>query len=309
MAEPPYGVIRNKLKDGKVIPFLGAGASIVGRIPGVQWDPNNPQFLPSGRELSHFLAEESSFPSQEDLDRNDLAKVSSYYSVIAGREDLSQRLRNLLKPEFSFGPIHEYLASIAAPLLIITTNYDTLLEQAFQSAGKEYDLIIYPSDPKKENANTIWWWPHGAAEPKDVEPNRIDPKLLEQKTVIYKMHGTIKHDAPDWNSFVITEEDYVNFLSRMTSSAAIPAIVYQHARTRSFLFLGYGLGDWNLRVILKELDNYLKHERRDEKNLQVPSWAIQRSPSELETELWQRRNVNIFDVGLDDFAAKMRQGK
>jgi len=33
MPEPPYGIIWNCWKAGKVIPFLGAGASFIGRPP------------------------------------------------------------------------------------------------------------------------------------------------------------------------------------------------------------------------------------------------------------------------------------
>jgi hypothetical protein len=192
-------------------------------------------------------------------------------------------------------------------LLIVTTNYDTLLEQAFQAEGKEYDLVIHPPSGKKETAKTVWWWKHGATEPIDTAADAFDPDLLKEKTVIYKMHGTIKPGAPNWDSFVITEEDYVDFLSRMSAGAAIPKIFYEHFRMRSFLFLGYGLGDWNMRVVLKDLDNYLKRERLDEEDEAVPSWAIQRNPSELESTLWSKRKVNIFDMPLDDFVTKMRE--
>lgn len=310
MTEPPYGVIWNKLKAGRVIPFLGAGASMVGRAPDSQWDPDKPTFLPSGRELSHFLAEEASFPSQEDRDRNDLAKVASYYAVVSGRRTLRERLHEVLSHEFTFGLLHGYLASVPASLLIVTTNYDSLLEQAFQAAGRKYDLVIHPSD-RKDIANAVWWWPHGASEPTAVAPNELDLDL-EQKdrnTIIYKMHGTVKPGTSDWDSFVITEEDYVDFLSRMTSKTAIPSVFYNYFRTRSFLFLGYGLGDWNLRVILKNLDTYLKSRRQyeDDEDEAVPSWAIQRNPSELERKLWEKRNVNIFDMAHDEFVTKMKQ--
>lgn len=308
MAEPPYGVIWNKLKTGQVIPFLGAGASMVGREPGSKWDPVNPKFLPSGRELSRLLADEASFPSQEDRDLSDLAKVASYYAVVSGRKTLRERLHDVLSRQFTFGSLHEYLASIPTPLLIVTTNYDSLIEQAFQAAGKKYDLVIYPSD-KKDYANSVWWWPHDASEPSPMAPNElyVDLEQADRNTIIYKMHGTVKHDTSMWDSFVITEEDYVDFLSRMTSKTAIPAIFYNYFRTRSFLFLGYGLADWNLRVILKNLDTYLKGERHDEEDEAVPSWAIQLHPSELERKLWEKRNVNIFDMILDDFVSKMRQ--
>ena len=121
------------------------------------------------------------------------------------------------------------------------------------------------------------------------------------------MHGTVKHDNSQWDSFVITEEDYVDFLSRMTTNRAIPAVFYNYFRVRSFLFLGYGLGDWNLRVILKNLEKYLKSERHDEEGMTVKSWAIQRNPSELEKQLWEKRNVQIFDLPHNDFIEEIKK--
>lgn len=305
MVDPPYGIIANLLRSGKVVPFLGAGASFVGRQPDVEWDPRQPQFLPSGIELSHLLAEESSFPSQDPRDIDDLAKVSSYYAIISGRRRLHERLHDVLNHEFNFGPLHAYLASVPSPLLIVSTNYDTLIEQAFRAISKPYDLIIYPSEDK-ENANTVWLWPHGALEPVKVPPNELDIDL-ETKTVIYKMHGTTQRETHEWDSFVITEEDYVDFISRMTTNSAVPSLFYKHFRTRSFLFLGYSLKDWNLRVVLKNLDRHLAHQRggAEEDEEPLPSWSIQRQPSELERRLWENRNVNIFDATLDDFVTRL----
>src|SRR5688572_11229778 len=91
--EPPYGVIWNRWQTGRVVPFLGAGASFVGRPPGAVWNANTLSFLPSGVDLARFLADESEFPSSDDHDRSDLAKVSSYYVDIAGRAMLKERLR------------------------------------------------------------------------------------------------------------------------------------------------------------------------------------------------------------------------
>jgi SIR2-like protein len=307
MAQPPYGIILDKLNEGKVVPFLGAGASIVGREVDSKWNPKDLKFLPNSRELSRYLARKSQFPSDDDRDLNDLSKVASYYAAVSGRQTLREELHKLLGREFTFGLLHEYLASIATPLLIITTNYDTLLEQAFQVVGKKYDVVIHPTD-RQDIKGSVWWWPYGATQPEAISPRELDLDLEGEKrnTVIYKMHGSVKHDASDLDSFVITEEDYVDFLSRMRSNTAIPTMIYQYLRTRSFLFLGYGLGDWNLRVILKDLDNYLKGERRDEANADVPSWAIQRSPSELERTLWEKRNVKIYDMIHDDFVANMK---
>jgi SIR2-like domain len=44
-------------------------------------------------------------------------------------------------------------------MMIVTTNYDTLLEQAFLEAQKPYELVVYPAD-NEEYANGVLWWPH-----------------------------------------------------------------------------------------------------------------------------------------------------
>jgi hypothetical protein len=82
---------------------------------------------------------------------------------------------------------------------------------------------------------------------------------------------------------------------------AIPAQFIQHCRDRSFLFLGYSLGDWNLRVVLRNIAARVSSKQR----VALPSWAIQRDPSELERILWDRRHVNIFEMSIENFVAKM----
>src|SRR5215831_15032515 len=115
--EPPYGDIWDGLRTGRVIPFLGAGASLVGRVAGQTWSAADAKFPPTGSELAHFLADRSSFPSQDDRDRDDLAKVSSYTADISGRALLRQRLRSVLNHEYQRGALHKFLAEIGTPLL------------------------------------------------------------------------------------------------------------------------------------------------------------------------------------------------
>jgi hypothetical protein len=306
--EPPYGVISSLLKKRRVVPFLGAGASMVGRPPGVAWDVKAPAFLPSGLDLSHLLADEAEFPSSDEHDRGDLARVASYFANVAGRRILRDRLREvLLAGAYRAGELHDFLAlQVPGPLVIVVTNYDTLLEQAFQAAGRAYDLVIYPAD-RMDIANAVLWWEHGRERPTAVSPNELDIDL-DRTTVIFKMHGTVVSQSDEWDNFVITEEDYVEFLSRLTFNTAIPSIFYPYFRERSFLFLGYGLRDWNLRVLLKNLSKHLAGGRQveGEEDEVLPSWAIQRHPSPLEERLWQRNHVNIFDCDLDEFVARVR---
>jgi len=308
MAEPPYGEIVDLLKSGQVVPFLGAGVNFGTRQAGARWDEKAATFLPSGAELSRFLAAKSNFPSQDDRDLADLAKVASYFVETSKRSRLCKRLHDVFDRDFEPTSIHSYLAEVPAPMLIVTTNYDDLLEQAFVKAGKPYDLVIHPTDRKEVEASVLWWR-NKEDKPETIPPNRLDIDL-NATTVIYKMHGTVDRQLKQWDSWVITEEDYVDFLSRMTGQTAVPAPFMRHFRARNFLFMGYGLNDWNLRVVLNNLRGVMPGEAAaplgdDEE--EMCSWAIQFHPSDLEVELWGARNVKIYNVDINEFVKQMRE--
>jgi hypothetical protein len=329
---PPFPIIWDEIKDGRVVPFLGAGASLCGRPVGdggepARWTGAETSFLPNGPELGKWLAAKCMFP--DEAETSDLAKIASYYEIRAHRTLLVRRLRDVFSRRYSHGPIHDFLAESPKPLLIVTTNYDTLIEQAFQQRDRPYHLVTHPE--RDDYAGSVLWWKPGAKEPKIERPREL-PLSLEDTSIIYKMHGTVNLRS-SWNSFVITEEDYVRFLASMTDRQAIPARFMMHFQESAFLFLGYGLRDWNLRVLLENLHSAFHYDRvpkavtdTDEKRLasamadvdlmdellsrysrrQLPSWAIQHQPSDLEKTLWNHRKVQIFDMALDEFVARMR---
>src|SRR5262249_33273796 len=147
LPQPPYSTILSALKQGRVVPFLGAGASIVGRPKGAPWT-ENAEFPPRGAELSCLLAREAKFDamSSEQRDREDLLKVAAYFEHQSGREELRLRLHQVLSRPHPPGRLHQFLASLTDLRLIVTTNYDTLLERAFEAAGQPFDLIVHPKD-------------------------------------------------------------------------------------------------------------------------------------------------------------------
>lgn len=318
--DPPYGEIADLLKTGQVVPFLGAGVNIGVRPTKATWNDKTSSFLPTGAELSRFLADVASFPSKDDHDLSDLAKVSSYFVETTARRRLRERLRQVFGRTYASCEIHKYLAAIEAPLLIVTTNYDDLMERSLDDAGRIYDLVVHVTDRKDMNASVLWW-EHGTPEPKAVPPSDLQIDL-SKRTVLYKMHGSVDK-LPNRDSYVITEEDYVDFLSRMTDRTAVPARFMRHFQERHFLFLGYSLNDWNLRVILRNLRAILPpvdDVKRDlsptprpgepsdeEDEEELVSWAIQFAPSDLERELWRARKVKIFDRDINEFVRRLRE--
>lgn len=294
---PPYQIILDELRAGRAIPFLGAGASRLEVLAGDAAGAPLPQMLPSGWELAQTLALDSDFP-EADEDRDDLAKVASYYVDVSNRDALRSRLRKVFaKADYLPNRLHHFLAKMANGenlkdgAVFVTTNYDTLLEKAFRDAGKKFDLVVYPAD-NRNYANALLWWQDGKSEPETMKPSDVDVAGFRQKNVIYKMHGSVHPDVDSWDGFVITEEDYISFLSRMKN--AVPGAFRTYFKNRPFLFLGYGLRDWNLRVLLKEVSN------RD-----IVSWAIKYDPSLFEKRVWKRRGVNVFDQELGEFVTEM----
>lgn len=296
--DPPYGIIADAFGDGNVIPFLGAGVNTGRRTPGVPWHRNAP-FLPRGAELSLDLANKCSFPSEHDYERRDLAKVAAYYVDVSDQDCLLDDLHEVFDSDYPPCSIHEYLAGIPQMPLIITTNYDDLLEQAFRNKKRSYHLVIYAADREKYGDRLLCWTydpenNDGVFDPKLVVSSDL-AKFIDTKdktTIIYKMHGTVDRYQSGRDSYVITEDDYVNFLSRMGNNTAVPHLVKGCFLKRFFLFLGYGLGDWNLRLVLRDF-------------LNRKSWAIQFEPTQLEKELWDNRKVDIYDMDVDEFVKRL----
>jgi len=293
-------MILDGLNQGLVIPFLGAGASL-SRSRSDQKESEDPKiFVPTAHELASYLARKSEFPSDEVID---LAKVAQYYNLIGGRAPLHRELHNIFNRDFPIAPLHGFLASIDQPLLIVTTNYDDLIERAFTRQNRKFDVVVHTSDPKI--GDRLLWLEQGADAPKQVSSNRLDIDL-KQVTVIYKMHGAIDRRVPDRDQYVITEDDYVDFLVRMTKNKAVPAIFAELFQSSHFLFLGYSLRDWNLRVILNRLQSDARRPA------DIVSWGIQYKPSILERKFWQKRGVEVYDMPLDEFVSEMTarlQGK
>jgi hypothetical protein len=288
----PYGVIRQALEEGRVIPFLGAGASLGYRPEPPAWKKGESRFLPTAWELACHLATMSNLAPE--LPR-ELPAIAQYYAAeAAGRQGLHRELHAIFDDDYSVPPLHTMLAGIDAPLLIVTTNYDDLVERAF--AGREYDLVIH-----KTGTSRVLWRPHGRdADEVGVQQLNID---MSSTTVVYKLHGSVERSKPGENGeaslgdYLITEGDYLDFLVGMTRSRVIPRSIGEAFRRRHFLFLGYGLRDWNIRIILSQLERGLQQKRRTN----LLSWAIDANPSPLDRRFWKDRGIEVYKETIEDF--------
>lgn len=293
-----YAALIRGLRDGRVVPLLGAGASQCGRRGDTAWTPGAQ--LPSGGELARYLAVEGGYPSD---DTPDLARVSQYIAVMSGSGPLYEKLRELFAADYPTTPLHRLFAGLPARFrekgwppryqLLVTTNYDDALERAFQEAGEPFDLLTYMAEGEQKG-KFLHVRPDGEAHLIE-KPNEYLGLSLTERSVILKMHGAVDRANPDRDSFVITEDHYIDYLTRTDIANLIPITLAAKLRKSHFLFLGYSLRDWNLRVIL--------HRIWGEQRLTYRSWAVQLNPQALDREFWRKRDVEILDLRLEDYVA------
>jgi hypothetical protein len=292
------------MADGHVIPLLGAGVNRGGRQPGVKWTFGASDCLPDGNELTEDLAAFFSYPSDAV---KELVRVSQYAAVTLGTGPLYDRLRAVFNVDYPPTPVHELLARLPGSWrakghdppryqLIMTTNYDDALERAFVEQGEPFDLVTYVAQGKK-SGKFLHRDPDGNV--RVVTRSNQDPLSLEQRTIILKIHGALNRSNPKQDSFVISEDNYIDYLSQVSVSNVMPVMLKEHMQDSHFLFLGYSMRDWNLRVFLRRI--------LDEQVFDYKWWSIQLKPDKLECEFWRKRGVDIYDVDLDKYVRLLQK--
>jgi hypothetical protein len=304
-----YERVARHVATGTLVPVLGPGAN----ASDGPWHEGCGS-LPDGDELARHLAR------QFDLDPEpgDLARVSQHISLTEGDIDLYRELREvLIKADYEPGPVHRFLARLPAMLrdrrrerypLIVTTNYDTALEQAFAAVHEPFDLLVFmATGENKGRFLHVPWWDGDGLEPKPIMvPNQyvdlpIDEDLELARTVLVKIYGGAVYEAPREyqlkNNFVVTEDDYIGYLSRSPVESLIPIQVLNKLRESHFLFLGYGMRNWSVRVFLRRIWS--------EQHLGAKSWAIQPSLGGVEREFWEKLDVERLEVPLSTYVNEL----
>ena len=277
------GEVVRALLAGRVVPVLG---------------------LDGGTDLAASLASAFGYPEGRPPD---LARVSQYVATMNGSgplyDELHRRFGACAEPQ----PVHRFLAGLAPVLrshgaphqLVISTRYDLAIERAFETAGEEIDVVTYVATGPYRGK---FWHraPGEAPRPIDV-PNTYATELsLDRRTVLLKLHGAVD-PFPDreWESFVITEDDYIDYLGRSDLVSSVPVALAAHLRRSHFLFIGYEMVDWNLRLVM--------HRVWGDRPLAYRSWALDPEPTALEQAFWRRFDVDVLDVDPDEYVALLER--
>jgi TIR domain/SIR2-like domain len=189
---------------------------------------------------------------------------------------------------YSPSSVHEQLASLPFSL-IVTTSQDSLLEQALRAAGKAPITQRYHlRGDKRENPEFVV--PGSPASP-----------------VVFHLFGS----AEEPSSLVLSENDVLDFLIRVVSERPpLPNSLLRVLKRigQSFLFVGFGIRHWDLRILLKILLRALELNRSGPAVAAEPLDSLVPSDRDEMILFYQRgTRVELEDADVGTFLTKLSE--
>lgn len=240
-------VPRELLEDivkGNCLPFVGAGFSKNADLP-------NGKKMSSWSELCNDLAKSL------DATLSDNLEIAEAYEKKFGRKKLVQEIERVLLTNIAkAGEVHHEFAKIPDFKLVFTTNFDTLLEQAYRDIGIPAKSLTGPMQAVM------------LASPPAVN--------------IIKMHGDI--ESPEY--MVITKTDYGGYMEKYK---IIVTQLSARLETMTPLFLGYSLSDPDFQQVHKTIEDTAKE-------FAPKGYIILLNPDEPTIKKFEAMNLNVIPL-------------
>ena len=241
-----------------------------------------------------------------------LTSITSYYENKVGRPSLWSNLSLVISGKNQPSRTHELIAAAAKrhfsqyskPLqdyLILTTNYDCLMEDALDKAKVDYVVLTMRKSDQKvlvrfsdgiEDAKNLTEMNSGTSFPQGFYLEKPQKLVL-----LCKMHGCLNPRLKDEDDgVIISDNDYVNYFEQMNSAqGTIPSYVKKIMQDKPFLFLGYSFSDWNVRSVFQTI-----RKKRSE-NLKFRDFAVTSYLGEYEQQFFNTNNVGVMKTDLNTF--------
>ncbi|MDY7230850.1 SIR2 family protein [Hyalangium rubrum] len=201
--------LHQEYKDGRLVPFLGAGFS-------------KPLRLPDWSELVGWMAERLDFETDLFHLHGRYEQLAEYFQI-SDHNNFQHLVYEMTRRFDSEEAVRARRASSTHQALagldwrtVYTTNYDSHVEGALRDAKKKVAVLASFEDFQ----------------------GRREPGTCE----VIKFHGTLTHPE----TIVLTESSYFR---RMALEAPVDQRLRADLLSNSFLFLGYSFSDTNIRYI------------------------------------------------------------
>ncbi|MFM5468855.1 SIR2 family protein [Aeromonas veronii] len=198
--------IKQANDEDRLAIFIGAGVSKSSDTDYIN--------LPSWSDLISELKSDLSIT--EDLD---YLKLAQLHYLEFGEQKYNQTLKKYFPEDIAPSSLHKTILKMN-PRVIITTNWDYIIENAIEQEGYLYDTICTDKDLVKSTSQN---------------------KFI-------KIHGDFKN-----HNIVFKEDDYLNYSRNFP---LIENYIKSVFSTHTVLFLGYSYNDINLKHIMKWIQSH-----------------------------------------------------
>ena len=193
-------------EDESLAIFVGAGVSKSSESGSIK--------MPAWSDLISCLLKDLNIKSESDY-----LKIAQLYYLTFKEYNYYKKIKQFFPDNVPYTKIHETIFEIN-PHVIITTNWDDILESAVYD--KSYFYSVVASD-------------------KDLMKSSLDKKVV-------KMHGDFKN-----HNIVFKEDDYINYSMNFP---LIENYIKSIISTHTVLFIGYSYNDIDLKQVIKWAQNH-----------------------------------------------------
>jgi hypothetical protein len=221
--------LKEGLKEGRVVPYLGPGMlSLVPDVPV----PSTPEALVA------LLVAKATVPHKI---RNRLTQAAQFIENFKHRKSVVSLMNEAFAPSTTPSPFHQWIAKLAPPM-VVESWYDDTLTAAFAQThtGNDWGQVQGLSQSEHFGTWTAFY---------DASGQLAESANPAWKTLVYRPIGG---HGPAGN-YLVSDSDYVEVLTEIDIQTPIPAEVQQIRTDRGFLFLGCRFNDQLTRSFARQI--------------------------------------------------------
>jgi hypothetical protein len=251
--------LKKLYRQGRVVPFVGAGASM-----SFTWTTPGSTTVQRGPSWSEMVSEACRLMGYSDPEllryRGTDLQILEFFAQKKGN---FAPLTNWLVRKFDVADeaikgskVHTALTAFANSKTYYTTNYDDLLERSLRLAGRNVKVVARERDM-------------GGSEPVEV----------------VKFHG-------DFNNPDLMVFSEAHYYKRLRYDLPLDFKLRSDLLNRVALFVGYSFGDVNIGFLFDLLNELLKS--LPDSDTGKRAYIVVNNPSDFEYTLFQKRNIEII---------------
>ena len=261
------------LKDGSIVPYLGAGvlADVTNVATG---EP-----IPADSD-SLIIAMNGGKPMAPKL-MYEFARAAMNIELKRGRSAVTKFLtRTYGETAWTRGAVHDWLKAIS-PHYVIDVNRDTQLQDSY--ADVPHNLIVgIARIGGTDFRYKLYLW-DGIAYQKS---GLINPAL----PILFKPMGTPKPEA----NYIASDADYVDFITELMGGFSIPPEVKELRKGKQYLFMGLRLNRDTERMVMSDMI-YSAAE--------PAGWALINNPTDKERRFCKKQKLELIEADVFDLIA------